>query len=362
VKDLTIYAAIGDLIDAGPDDNQNIWAATTEALYLLEPGAAAWVKYTAADGLHIQPFTDPSGNAAETHITAIAGGGGDQVFVGYYGYESDTTRDSDPSSLSSLGWADRVNLGSDGKLTTYHYAFVVDPANSVVEDRSVRRMIYAHEGLARGHLFLGMDHGVTHIFNDQAGDHVHPEVNYTKPDGTHELKIGENYGLFVKDNGELWIAGGYAVGLQHWNPAPHVDWTTAGFEDAFTVYQSNHDLTTPYGYREDQRGVAVTPDGMVWFASWTHGLWSYSGISYDYGSAKAWPAVPTQLMDLAADPDGSLWIVTGGKQLLRFHPSTNSYDTWPGVSDVRRIVMDTTVIPRALYVSMGSGLAVIRAK
>jgi hypothetical protein len=35
---------------------------------------------------------------------------------------------------------------------------------------------------------------------------------------------------------------------------------------------------------------------------------------------------------------------------------------WPGVSNVRRVVMDTTVTPRALYVSMGNqGLAVIRA-
>jgi hypothetical protein len=33
------------------------------------------------------------------------------------------------------------------------------------------------------------------------------------------------------------------------------------------------------------------------------------------------------------------------------------------VSSVRRVVMDTTVTPRAVYVSMGNqGLAVIRAK
>jgi hypothetical protein len=67
-------------------------------------------------------------------------------------------------------------------------------------------------------------------------------------------------------------------------------------------------------------------------------------------------------MDIAADPDGSLWIVDDAGRLLRFHPNDLTVQVWPGVSSVRRIVMDTTVTPRALYVSMGNqGLAVIRA-
>ncbi len=68
-------------------------------------------------------------------------------------------------------------------------------------------------------------------------------------------------------------------------------------------------------------------------------------------------------MDLAADLDGTLWIVDFDGRLLRFNPATNAVQVWQGVSDARRIVMDTTVTPRALYVSMGgSGMAVIRAK
>jgi hypothetical protein len=360
--DLTIHSGVTGLIDAGPDEAQNIWAATRDALYLLQPGQTKWVKYTAADGLHIQSFTDPWGNASVTRITALAAGAANQVFVGYYGYESDVTRDTDPQSLSSLGWADRVQLGTDGKLTTVHYAFHCDRSPGIVEDRSVRRMLYAHDGAAAGHLFLGMDHGVVHIFEDMAGDHVHPEVNYLNPDGGTILKIGENFGLALRPDGALWIGGGYGVGLQPWNPVPHFDWVDAHFLEAFTVYTGNHGLSVPYGYREDQRGVAVTSDGTVWFASLTHGLWSYDGTPNNYTSTRAWPSVPSGLMDLAADPDGTLWIVTDGGQLLRFDPSTDRYQTWHGVSDVRRIVMDTTVIPRALYVSMGSGLAVIRAK
>ena len=68
-------------------------------------------------------------------------------------------------------------------------------------------------------------------------------------------------------------------------------------------------------------------------------------------------------VDIAADPDGTLWIVDGAGRLLRFNPSNLSLVVWPGVSNVIRVVVDTTVSPRAVYASMGDqGLAVIRAK
>ena len=42
LSDLTLYAAgqnlTGTVIDAGPDDAQNIWAVTADALYVLRPG------------------------------------------------------------------------------------------------------------------------------------------------------------------------------------------------------------------------------------------------------------------------------------------------------------------------------------
>jgi hypothetical protein len=63
-----------------------------------------------------------------------------------------------------------------------------------------------------------------------------------------------------------------------------------------------------------------------------------------------------------ADPDGTLWLVSTSGQLWRFDPATNAATPFAGVSGVTRIALDTTVIPRALYVSMAGGLAVIRAK
>jgi hypothetical protein len=365
---LTIYGpevGLHGIIDSGPDEAQNIWAADANGLYLLRPGATRFVQYTASDGLHIQSFTDPDGNPAQTSITALAAGGASQVFVGYYGYESDT-RDTDPDALSSLGWADRVNVGSDGKLTVQHYFLHCDLSPGIAEDRSVRRMIYAHDGTAAGHLFMGMDHGVVHMFADQGGDHVHPEVVYgAPPDGgaAGQLKIGENYGLAVMPSGDLWIGGGYGVGLQTWNATPHITWVNEPFKEAFTLYTGDHALMVPFGYREDSRGVAVTSDNTVWFASLTHGLTSWDTTRpFDYSTLRNDWAVPSGLLDIAADPDGTIWLVTTGQRLLRLDPKTNQAIVWPGVSNVRRIVMDTTVVPRALYVSTAMGLAVIRAK
>jgi hypothetical protein len=367
-NDLILYGGAqglgGDIIDSSPDDGQNIWAASPSALYLLKPGAASFVKYTAADGLHIQSFTDPNGNPSVTRITAIAGGAANQVFVGYYGYEDDD-RYHDSEAVRELGQADKVTLAADGSIGALHYLFRCDgdqgTGNGCWENRSVRRMLYVHSGAAAGHLFIGFDHGISHVFNDVFGDHIHVEVWYHYADGHITEKIGEQYGLFALPNGDLWTASGYGVGVQTWNPDSKA-WVHGNFKDAFTLYTSNHSLDTPADYREDNWGVAVTPDGNVWFASRTHGLASWdSSTPHSYTSVKTWGSVPP-LRDIAADPDGSLWLVSMDGQLLRFDPKLNGYSAFPGLSDVRRVVMDTSVVPRALYVSMGSGLAVIRAK
>jgi streptogramin lyase len=123
----------------------------------------------------------------------------------------------------------------------------------------------------------------------------------------------------------------------------------------------------PSGYREDNCGAAVSPDGTAWWVGLLTGLSSYSHsvARGNYSFVRTWnnvPGLPTSgLIDIAADLDGTLWIVDSNGWLLRFNPATSNVQVWPGVSNVRRIVMDTTVVPRALYVSMGTdGLAVIR--
>lgn len=355
----------GEVFDASPDDAQNIWAVAQGALYVMRPGTTTFKKFTAADGLHIQPFTDPDGHPATTWITAVAGGHANEAFVGYYGYESDN-RLNDTVANEELGQADKITLNPDGTISVLKYLFRCDHGSSWCwENRSVRRMLFAHQGVAAGHLFIGFDHGVTHVFNDTFGDHIHCETWYHYPDGTITEKIGEQFGLALTPTGDLLEGSAYCSGLQSWNADPKA-WVDGSFKWAFTTFTSDHALDVPADYREDMRGAAVTPDGVVWLASLTHGLvrWDPKSGTFSTIAGVSAAGLPSSgLMDMAADPDGTLWIVTMDGALLRFNPATSSVTTQPNVSDVRRVVVDTTVVPRAVYVSLGGGgLAVLRAK
>src|SRR5512144_1541243 len=85
VADITTYNAtqslMGSIIDASPDDAQNIWAVTPDSLYVLHPGQTTFRRYTATDGLHVQTYTDPTtGQQTVSDITATVGGHANEVF------------------------------------------------------------------------------------------------------------------------------------------------------------------------------------------------------------------------------------------------------------------------------------------
>ena len=386
VADLTIYASgqnlTGTIIDASPDDAQNIWAVSEDTLYVLRPGQTTFKRFTASDGLHVQTYTDPTtGQVTVSNITAMAGGHANEVFVGYSGYEGDIQPPAPPrccvpnADFSDprfhLGQADKVTLNTDGTIAVRRYEFLCDASANCWEEASARRMVFGHTGTAAGHLFIGFDHGVTHVFNDTWGDHIHVETTWHFPDGSVTIKQGEQYGLAIFPNGDLLTAGGYGVGRQLWNADPKT-WVLNNFVWAMTTYgpaepynTGEHSLDVPSDYREANRGAAITPDGTSWWVSLTTGLSSYARGDFSntmhYTNISALPA--SGLVDIAADPDGTLWIVDDTGRLLRFNPSNFSVQVWPGVSNVQRVVVDTTVTPRAVYASMGGqGLAVIRAK
>jgi len=370
IADLTLYNSaqgLGPIIDASPDDAQNIWAVANDTLYLLTPGSTTFRKFTAADGLHIGPFTDAYGNPNTTWITATAGGHANEVFVGYYGYETNGNPYLDTEAQKELGNADKVVLDPvAGKITITRYLFRCDyeGGNGCWEDRSPRKMVFAHTGVAAGRLFIGFNHGVSHVFNDTFGDHVHPEVWYHYPDGSVTEKLGEFYGVAFDPQGNAWMAGRYGVGLQPFNPVPHLAWVSGHFIYAFTIYGPGHALDVPSGYVENDSGIAVMPNGHVYISSFTMGLthWDPAGSRGNYQTMSQVSGVPGSIQDIAADPDGSLWIVDTGGTLWRYNPANGQEVAWPRVSGALRVVVDATVIPRSVYVSMNGGLAVIRAK
>ncbi|HEY2744139.1 MAG TPA: hypothetical protein VGL86_05940 [Polyangia bacterium] len=382
LDDLHVYGAAdglgGGIVDANPDDAQNIWAANGETLYVLRPGSSTFQAFTAADGLHIGPFTDPYGQPNETRITAIAGGAGGQVYVGYYGYETLGNPFDDTEAQKELGNGDDVTLSTSGTIGVTRLLFRCDAerAAGCWENRSPRRIIYSHLGVASGHSWWGFNHGVTHVLADDFGDHIHPEVWYTPPDGGTDgtEKLGEFYGIAPDASGNLWMAGRYAVGLQPWNPLPHGsdpdadEWVSGHFLYAFTVDTSDHSLGNeagPWvtsGYQENNRGAAVTPDGRLWLARLGGGLVSWDPSTRNYNTIQHWSQPPSDLMDVQADVDGTLWLVDSGGTLYRFDPGSGALTAWAGVGGVTRIYVDSTVTPRAVYASMSGGVAVIRAK
>jgi hypothetical protein len=370
VADLTVYngaQGLGPIFDASPDDAQNIWAATQDTLYLLQPGRSTFLKFTAADGLHIGPFIDPDGHPNTTWITAIAGGHANEVFVGYYGYETYGNPFLDTEAQKELGNADKVTFDpASGKITITRYLFRCDYAAGAGcwEDRSPRRMVFAHSGVAAGRLFIGFNHGVSHVFNDSFGDHVHPEIWYHYPDGTVGMKLGEHYGIAVDPNGNCWMAGRYGAGLQPFNPVPYQKWVDGKFIYAFTIFGPGHSLDVPAGYTENDSGVAVMPAGDVYISSFNRGLthWDPAASGGNYTTMSQVSGAPSGIRDIAADVDGTLWIVDTGGGVSRYNPANSQLMAWPGVGGAHRVVDDTTVTPRAIYLAMDSGLAVIRAK
>jgi hypothetical protein len=365
VADLTVYDQFGAIFDSGPDDAQNIWAVSHDTLYLLRPGSSTPLKFTAADGLHIGPFIDWYKNPNTTSITAMAGGHANEVFVGYYGYESEGDPFQDTEAQKELGNADKVVFDpSTGKITVTRYLFRCDYDSGAGcwEDRSPRRMVVSHTGAAADHLFIGFNHGVSHVFNDQFGDHVHPEIWWHNPDGTTVEKLGEFYGVAVDPKGNAWVAGKYGVGLQPFNATPHFNWVDGTWIYAFTIYGTGHGLDVPAGYSEDNSAVAVMPNGHVYIGSFGKGMTHWDPATGNYGSMTQVTGVPGSILDLAADPDGTLWMVDGGGALWRYNPATGQAMAWAGISGAHRVVVDTTVTPRAVYVSTDGGPAVIRAK
>src|SRR5262249_34879004 len=136
-------------------------------------------------------------------------------------------------------------------------------SGSCWEDRSVRRIVVGHSGAAAGHAFFGFNHGTTHVWNDILGDHVHPEEIWHNANGTTLPQYGECWALALNDDGTLWIGNRAGVGQMNWNPDP-IAWLSAKFKIAFTVYSADHSLDVPWGYRESNRGAAISPDGTVW--------------------------------------------------------------------------------------------------
>ena len=229
LADLTIYGSAqglgGGIIDANPDEAQNIWAANGDDALRLAPGLVdVPARSPPPTGCTSRPLHRSLRQPNETHITAIAGGTPGQVYVGYYGYETLGNPFLDTDAQKELGNGDDVTLERRRQDRPSRAAV---PLRRRARQRLLGESLAAPHhlralGVAAGHSFWGFNHGVTHVLSDDFGDHIHPEVWYHAADGHRRPRSSASSTASPSTpTGNLWMAGRYAVGLQPWNPKPH---------------------------------------------------------------------------------------------------------------------------------------------
>jgi hypothetical protein len=408
VDPLVIHGSAQGLLEspvsASVDEGENLWVVTQRALYLLQPGAKIFRRYTAQDGLHYGPgYTEPP------DITLVEGGAKGECFVGYSARDTnssmfpDAHRSTDP--WAHMGKMDQVLLQADGSLKVNRYDLRNSNDGTYYETRTITSMVYDHFEHP-GNLYVGSNHGVTRIipakyyppprldadpFNtwDERqwyADHVHPWVCIGGPcsDRSRIPTFGDWYGLTLAPDGRLWMGGLTNAGalkfkekledwVQSWEPinpfSPSFEWPP--------VF-----VPPRMGDPVNIRGVAVTSNGVVWFVSGGADSWRtphYGIAAYDEACPKQKPpcnlltyfdpialgAVEYNILEVQALADGRLVFGFPNSGLLVWEPGEpkgrriTQRDGLPG-ERIGRMSQDQMHDPPLLLVPTDGGLAIFR--
>ena len=370
------------------DGNGNIWAAGGEdGLFLLEPGATHFRKFTIDDGLHPWGYLIDGSEAAAPHylnVLSVSGGPGSSVFVGYHGrpppagipscednYDAFNHKYRDASIYKS-GDADRVTLSGTGPgatLTVVHYDIFSGP-NIVKNELSGRerlcnilRIKYVPQTntvwFGGNHGFAAGDPGFPGIFatgciGEKYGDditakctgnleHAHPLVNGYAEDGTYVGLTDAYYGIDTDPSGALWMGGAnrsvhYDFGMgavKFWDyeategqPSAQIDvWPDAVIQDPTAAQRTDDHVSA----------IAAVGDGTAWFASFNWGLAHYSAAK---GKADAFVTTGLSAYNAATgtadveslyyDTDGSLWAGGGYGGINRLKGPSNGFYAFYG--------------------------------
>jgi hypothetical protein len=404
---LTIYGSAQGLLEApisaSVDESENLWVVTPQALYLMTPGARTFRRYTAQDGLHVGPgYTEPP------DFTLVEGGAKNECFVGYYFHDTNdyahgAHTNKDPAA--HMGKMDQVLLQPDGRLVVNRYDLRNSCCGEYYETRTIMSMVYDHFQHP-GNLYVGSNHGVTRIVpakyfpprylttdplntwdeRQWYADHVHPITCKGKPcnsnDPDYTPMFGDWFGLTLAPDGRLWMGGitsagaiGFRDSLDEW--VMSWDGHNPFIPALGDPYPGNAPVFNPpiEGDPVNIRGVAVTKDGTVWFASgevetWrgpTYGLasWGGPGTSFVHIDPTSLGAIDYNILELHALPDGRLVLGFPNSGLLVWKPGDargrrlTVSDGLPG-EQIRRISLDRMHEPPLFLVPTDGGLAVFR--
>jgi hypothetical protein len=193
--------------------------------------------------------------------------------------------------------------------------------------------------------------------------------------------MGDWAGIAIDGAGDLWHAGRWTAGLITWDSDPG-DWF-GRYGRAFKLAFGDPYPQPPNrdGFRNEPvfpvaregdsvhlTGVAVCPDGRVWFSSsgpqsgTTDTVAVWDGNAFRTFAAGALGLGESAVRDLACLPDGRLVIAGFTRGTVLYDPEQRTSTAIPGLpsGDVTRVEVDRMVTPPALYVSTGAGAAAIR--
>ncbi|MGZ3461364.1 MAG: hypothetical protein ACXU86_22975, partial [Archangium sp.] len=229
------------------------------------------------------------------------------------------------------------------------------------EDRAVLTCVKVMRGRDKGDVYIGTNHGVTHIRGLNYNSHRHP-VWFDDKGGQH---IGYCKAVGIAQDGDVLIGNDWTFGIVTPNP-------DLGLWDAMAPKELNpmkvESAYLPEVNSLEQfdywRGFQQTKDGHYYMASEQYGLWEMSIISRGNPWQKGTKVqgLPTDaLTSLAATDDGSLFIGTDGGGLWRMDASKKlSRVADVQGREVRQLVYDPNATPAMLYVLTDSGLTVLR--
>lgn len=223
-----------EVLGVTEDDDGNLWVAGGEqGLFVLRKGASTFQRFTLADGLHPYGYLTggkvPKGDKY-LNVRAVTGGKGSSVYVGYQGIADCEENFYAPKGIKDAnhyksGDADRVTLKPDGKLSVVHYdissgkGVVGQEAGGREKVCSVLRIAYDR---THNFLWFGANHAFAWGDPDYAGDplcegkrecsgvmeHTHPYIDGLTEDGTHLFRLTDAYwGIAVRPDGDVWFGG-----------------------------------------------------------------------------------------------------------------------------------------------------------
>lgn len=383
-----------------------------------EPGPVGWEKYC-----DMRPVADDAacrgevvwGGASGRGIRSLVGGAAGEVFVGYHGEHTPDLPlcEGDPGYLGyddcdpkrHGGKIDRVRLEANGAPSVTRLDFFSNAHGfNYWHNRTASRLAYDHF-VNRGTLYVGTEHGVDIIFPDRwtpftgagkgdlaawvntwFGDHLHALVCYHKAcDGTGSgLRMGGWEGLAIDADGQLWHAGHWTAGRISWDPDP-LHWMqrngaafTAGFGDPYPSGPNDEGFENEPVFKVAQEGdfvrlsgVAVCPDGRVWFSSWgpetgtAHTVAVWTGRRFDTWDATHLGLGTNAVEDIACLPDGRVVLASRGAGLVLYDPAAGTSKTiraGDGIpsDQVIRLEVDRMTDPPSLHVATTGGAAVLR--